>query len=66
MHAVQYPSTYAMVPTIFPDIVDYMGIAMEERARIRDKMPSAIPIRENYYPGTATASDDDPSKTLEQ
>jgi hypothetical protein len=31
-----------MVPTIVPDNVDYMAIAMEEKARIRDKMPSAI------------------------
>ena len=31
-----------MVPTIVPDDVDYMEIAMEEKARIRDKMPSAI------------------------
>jgi len=31
-----------MVPTIVPDNVDCMAIAMEERARIRDKMPSAI------------------------
>jgi len=31
-----------MVPTVVPDNVDYMAIAMEEKARIRDKMPSAI------------------------
>src|SRR6266567_4086203 len=31
-----------MVPTAVPDNVDYMAIAMEEKARIRDKMPSAI------------------------
>ena len=31
-----------MVPTIVPDNVDYMAIAMEEKARIRNKMPSAI------------------------
>jgi hypothetical protein len=31
-----------MVPTIIPHDVDYMAIAMEEKARIRDKMPSAI------------------------
>ena len=31
-----------MVSTIVPYSVDYMGIAMEERARIRDKMPSAV------------------------
>jgi len=31
-----------MVPTTVPHNVDYMAIAMEERARIRDKMPSAI------------------------
>ena len=31
-----------MVPTIVPDNVDYMATAMEEKARIRDKMPSAI------------------------
>ena len=29
-----------MVPTIAPENVDYMAIAME-KARIRDKMPSA-------------------------
>ena len=31
-----------MVPTLFPDNVDFMAIAMEEKARIRDNMPSAI------------------------
>ena len=31
-----------MVPTTVPDNVDFMVIAMEERARIRDKMPTAI------------------------
>jgi hypothetical protein len=31
-----------MVPTIVPHNVNYMAIAMEERARIRNKMPSAI------------------------
>ena len=31
-----------MVPTIAPDNVDYMAIAMKEKARIRDEMPSAI------------------------
>ena len=31
-----------MVPTFFPDNVDFMAIAMEEKARIRDNMPSAI------------------------
>ena len=31
-----------MVPIIAPDNVDYMTIAMKEKARIRDKMPSAI------------------------
>ena len=31
-----------MVPTIIPDNVDYMAIAMAEKARIRDNMPSAI------------------------
>src|SRR6266576_3754757 len=34
--------SHVMVPTIVPDNVDYMAIAMEEKARIRDKMPSAI------------------------
>jgi hypothetical protein len=31
-----------MAPTILPDNVDFMAIAREEKARIRDKMPSAI------------------------
>jgi ankyrin repeat protein len=31
-----------MVPTIVPDNVDYMAIAMVEKTRIRGKMPSAI------------------------
>jgi ankyrin repeat protein len=31
-----------MVPTIVPDDVDYLTIAIEEKARIRDKMPPAI------------------------
>ena len=31
-----------MVSTRFPDNVNYMAIAMVEKARIRDKMPSAI------------------------
>jgi hypothetical protein len=31
-----------MVRTIIPDNVDYMAIAMEEKARIRDKTPSTI------------------------
>jgi palmitoyltransferase ZDHHC13/17 len=31
-----------MVPTIVPDNVDFMAIVMGEKARIRDKMPSAI------------------------
>ena len=31
-----------MVLTIVPDNVDFMAIAMDEKARIRDKMPSAI------------------------
>jgi hypothetical protein len=30
-----------MVPTVFPNNVDYMAITMEEKARIRDKMPLA-------------------------
>ena len=33
-----------MVPTIVPDSVHFMAIAMEEKARIRDKMPLAPPI----------------------
>ena len=31
-----------MVPTTVPHNVDYMAVAMEEKARIRDNMPSAI------------------------
>jgi len=31
-----------MVPTNLPDNVNYIAIAMAEKARIRDKMPSAI------------------------
>jgi hypothetical protein len=31
-----------MVPTIFPDNVDYMTFAMEEKARIRGKIPSVV------------------------
>jgi hypothetical protein len=31
-----------MVPTIIPDNVDYMAIAMAEKARIWDNMPPAI------------------------
>ena len=31
-----------MIPAILPGNVDFMAIAMEEKARIRDKMPSPI------------------------
>jgi len=50
MHAVQPVLVYRvlepppsyMVPTILPGNVDFMAIAIEEKARIRDKMPSPI------------------------
>jgi hypothetical protein len=54
-----------MVLTIVPDNVDYMALAMEERARIRDKMPSAIL---NLVAGTRVSSTADnvtsPSKDV--
>jgi palmitoyltransferase ZDHHC13/17 len=47
-----------MVPTIVSDNVDYMAIAMEEKARIRDNMPSAIlNIASGTRPGSTADND---------
>jgi hypothetical protein len=42
-----------MVPTVFPKNVDYMTIAMEEKARIRDKMPNVA-----FETGVSSTTDD--------
>src|SRR6267154_4516787 len=49
-----------MVPTIVPHNVDYMAIAMEKKARIRDNMPSAIL---NIASGTQDSSTADASSS---
>ena len=50
-----------MLPTIVPDNVDYMAIAMVEKARIRDKMPTAILNVTETQLGSTGASDNDTS-----
>jgi hypothetical protein len=46
-----------MVPTIVPDDVNYMAVALEEKARIRDKKPSAI-LNVEFGSGPDDSDDD--------
>jgi hypothetical protein len=53
-----------MVPTTDPDNVDYKAIAMEEKARIRDKMPSAIlNVASSTWTRMSSTADDDASSS---